>query len=132
MHYHHYMLTTLVRMRCIVSILHSVDAYRSVCHRHQYWFTYTPFTRYNRLSNRLSNRFDNRLYTRYSRYDTAGCQTGLKPVECLYTQYNRLSNRFDSRFDNRLYRVNGALATTTITPICSAKCIGAYVGIKSL
>ena len=24
--------------------------------------TYTPFTRYNRLSNRFDNRFDNRLY----------------------------------------------------------------------
>jgi len=56
--------------------------------------TYTPFTRYNRLSNRLYNRFDNRLYTRYSRlsirlsngfdnqlnvciHDTTGCQGGL-------------------------------------------------------
>ena len=48
--------------------------------------SFTPFTRYNRLSNRLynlfDNRFDNRLYTRYYRLSnrllkTAGCQTGL-------------------------------------------------------
>ena len=36
---------------------------------------YTPFIRYNRLSNRLYNRFDNRLY-RVNKHST-GCQTGL-------------------------------------------------------
>jgi len=37
--------------------------------------TYTPFTRYNRLSSRLYKRFDNRLY-RVNKHPT-GCQTGL-------------------------------------------------------
>jgi len=54
------------------------------------------FTQCSRLSNRLYNW-------------TAGCQTRLTPVECLYTRYNLLSNqlssRFDNRFDNRLYCV---------------------------
>jgi len=50
--------------------------------------SYTPFTRYNRLSNRFDNRFDNQFDNR------------------LYRVFNRLS----SRFENRLYRVNGALA----------------------
>jgi len=41
----------------------------------QIQFDYSPFTRYNLLSNRLSNRFNNRLYRVY-RHST-GCQTCL-------------------------------------------------------
>jgi len=40
-----------------------------------YEISYTPFTRYNRLSNRLYDRFDNRLY-RINKHPTS-CQTGL-------------------------------------------------------
>jgi len=57
---------------------------------------YTPFTRYNRLSNRLYNRFDNRLY-RVNKHPT-GCQNGCQPVwqPCWtnsHCSFNRLSNR---------------------------------------
>jgi len=37
--------------------------------------TYTPFARYNRLSNRLYNRFENQLYG-VNRHPTGFCQTG--------------------------------------------------------
>jgi len=57
---------------------------------------YTPFTRYNRLSNQLYNRFDNRLY-RVNKHPTS-CQTGCQPGLC-----NRFDNRIDNRFDNGLY-----------------------------
>ena len=40
-----------------------------------YEISYTPFTRYNWLSNRLYVRFDNRLY-RVNKHPTS-CQTGL-------------------------------------------------------
>jgi len=49
---------------------------------------YTPFTRYNQLSNRLWNR----------------CVW--QPVECSYTRYSRLSNGFDNQFDNRVERTD--------------------------
>jgi len=43
---------------------------------------YTPFTRYNRLSNRFENRFDNRLYhvNKHPTLCQTGCQTGLTTV----------------------------------------------------
>jgi len=97
--------------------------------------SYTPFTRYNRLSNGLYNRFDNRLY-RVNEHPT-GCQTGCQTVDNrfdnrvertatvrstgfqrLYTRYSRLLHGFDNPLNvcihdttgcNRLYCVNGAL-----------------------
>ena len=64
--------------------------------------TYTPFTRYNRLSKRFDNRVERTVAVR-----STGCQTTLynRIDNWLYTRYSRLS----SRFDNRLYRVNGAI-----------------------
>jgi len=47
-----------------------------------YWQHYTPFTRYNRLSNRLYSRFDNWLY-RVNKHPT-GCQTGHRLDVCLH------------------------------------------------
>jgi len=61
------------------------------------WICYTPFTRYNRLSNHVE---------RTATVRSTGCQTAL---------YNRFDNRLYtpySRFDNRLHRVNGALVTS--------------------
>jgi len=86
---------------------------------------YTPFTRYNRLSNQSYNWFDNRLLLckqTSNRFDnhvertaTVSCNRLSNPVwqpvvSCIQT-FTRLSNWFNNRFDNRLYRVNGALGT---------------------
>ena len=60
--------------------------------------SYTPFTRYNRLSKRLYNQFDNRLY-RVNKRPT-GCQTFLTTGwTFVYRLWNQLSNRFDNRVE---------------------------------
>jgi len=75
-----------IRKTCLVAYITDVtDA--SLLH-------YTPFTRYNRLSNRFDNRFDNRV-ERTATVISTGCETGLysRFVNRLYTPYCRLSNR---------------------------------------
>ena len=73
-------------------------------------YCYTPFTRYNRLSNRLYDRFNNRL-CRVNKHPTGcekGCQTGL--TTSLTTVLNEqplfvqpVVKPHCNRIDNRLY-----------------------------
>ena len=76
-------------------------------------FHYTPFTRYNRLSNPVWQLCWTNSHCSFNRLSNRVVQLVWQPavymiqpvVKCLYTRYNRLSNPYD----DRLYRVNGAL-----------------------
>ena len=81
---------------------------------------YTPFTRYNRLSNWLNNRLDNRLYRVYkhSTGRTTGCITIIVQPTAGWTTdciaYKQISNPTGSLTGyKRFYRVNGVLAYET-------------------
>ena len=105
--------------------------------------TYTPFTRYsrlsnrqpavsckqtsNRLSNRLSNGFDNRFDNRFERTATVrstGCQTALynrfdNRVERIDCSFNTVVKR-STRLSNRLYNPVLQPAVYTIQPFVKA------------
>ena len=60
--------------------------------------SYSPFTRYNRLSNQLSDGFDNWLYRVYKH--STGCQTCLTTGCIVYTA--SCQSGFTTQFDNQL------------------------------
>ena len=81
---------------------------------------YTPFTRYNRLSNGFDSRVE-RTAVRPTAVCQTGCQRVWQPVECLYTRYNRLSktsltkNQFDNLLTTGL--ITGCIVYTDIYPV---------------
>ena len=73
---------------------------------------WTPFTRYNRLSNKLYNWFDNRLY-RVNKHPT-----GWQPVECLFDTVSQQFVSYKRGFTNHQH-----VAIGRIRQVCLYSCV---------